>query len=202
MKSPFFTLVLALILNATLVLFLVPVTWLQSTVNKESKALVDYIPQSGVLESTNSRFTGYIIDSGLLSSLQDHFLPVQVEQVERIGDNVYVPYMANRLEAFQYFSYQVILRLSAILEWLPYVVFMLFPAIYDAFNVWEIKKTNFDFNSPIIHWISMTTAEWTTGLMLLLICLPFALSPLVIPIYLFIMCMVITFALSHTQKRL
>ncbi len=77
--------------------------------------------------------------------------------------HTWLAWVEGQIEAFGKVIYQFYVRLALLFTWLPYMLILCIPAIFDGWATWKIKQTNFDYVSPAIHRYSMR------GLMILLI---------------------------------
>lgn len=147
-----------------------------------------------------------IIDSGAYESVYNHLIPSQEQAQNSKGmENMGVwwfKWVSERLEAIATLIYQFYTRLALLLMWLPYMLVLLLPAIYDGTMTRKIKLTNFDYASPVLHRYSMR-ATWIilTGIAVLFLA-PIAIDPIYIPVALMVSCVLIGLAVGNLQKRI
>ncbi|RCW98321.1 uncharacterized protein DUF4400 [Marinomonas foliarum] len=110
-------------------------------------------------------------------------------------------WIKGRINTLSEVVYQFLARIALLVVWSPYMLILLVPAVYDGLMTWRIKRTNFDYASPIIHSYGIRSI----GYLFLAFCVvsfsPFAVSPLVIPVVMMIACILIGFAIGNFQKR-
>jgi len=85
---------------------------------------------------------------------------------------------------------------------MPYICILLIPAIYDGFMSWQVKRTNFDYVSPILHRYGTRGLLYVIGTLLIAFFSPIVLNPIIIPISMMVCCMLIGVVLSNFQKRI
>lgn len=108
----------------------------------------------------------------------------------------------DRIQAFFDVLYQVFTRFALLMVWLPFALILMLPALWDGLMTWKIKKTTFDFSSPIIHRYSMIILG--SGIILLFMGLfaPLAIPPVVLPSMIIGLALMAGLALSHLQKKI
>jgi hypothetical protein len=150
----------------------------------------------------NERFNAWIIDSGFLQGLRDHMIPVEIDSAstdklqKKTGD-----YASRFIETFQYISYELIIRFTTLLWWLPYILLIAIPALFDAYNTWRINKTNFAMPDARVFYYSLKGAVFVSALMLILFFAPISMPTVAIPLYIVFVSVCLTLALSNAQKR-
>src|SRR3546814_3241879 len=70
----------------------------------------------------------------------------------RISDwssDVCSSYLERRIRAWWTLVWSAIVRMSSVLLWAPFSLFLVAPWVIDGFVLREIRKNTFDFSSPI-----------------------------------------------------
>ena len=75
------------------------------------------------------------------------------------------------------------------------------PAIYDGWMTWKIKRTNFDYASPVLHRYSVRGTMFIMAGLFICFFIPFALDPVVIPLTMMACCVLVGLTVSNFQKR-
>lgn len=204
MKTPFYALAMVFILNLVLAITLYPSGWYKNVVEKESVAIHENINEAdALLNAINESFKNRVLKSGVLTALQQHFIGPQIHtKGGQIMSSLLTEYISSRLEVFQYVAYVTILRLKVLLFWLPFVAIFAIPALYDSFNMWQIRKTSFDYPSPFYNFYASEIATLMSYVVILFIFIPFPLPHMLFPLYLFAVALLLSFAIAHSQKRI
>jgi hypothetical protein len=120
--------------------------------------------------------------------------------MEQMG-KAWFGWVEGRIKALAKLIYQFCMRLALLASWAPYMLILLLPALYDGLMTWKIKRTNFDYASPVIHRYSMRgTGLLLTGLFIAFFA-PFALDPVIIPVTIMVCCVLIGLMVGNFQKR-
>jgi len=97
--------------------------------------------------------------------------------------------------------YQTLRRLFLLLAWWPFLLVAVVPFSVDGMVQRQIKRSNFDYSSPLAHRYSLYAILGTVYLLLVGLTLPFAVPPQTIPIALALVSVAMNVYLAHTQKR-
>ena len=76
------------------------------------------------------------------------------------------------------------------------------PAVYDGYMTWQIKRTNFDYASPVMHRYSVRGAAILLFGLLAAFMAPIALNPIIIPMGMMGCCVLFGLAFGNVQKRI
>ena len=91
------------------------------------------------------------------------------------------PHVAQRLDVFWLWILQTLLRLATVVAWLPLLALAAWPCAVDGWVVRQIRRTNFDFSSPVAYNLAaivLTLSLIACGLILFL---PITITPLLVP---------------------
>ncbi|TFI47252.1 DUF4400 domain-containing protein [Diaphorobacter sp. DS2] len=209
MTKPWYVVVSLLLLELCVILLLIPGPWMQEQILKEA----DYVKSSLGVETrdwihgkANDWFDRSVLQSGLYEELHRTVIPSDREKrksrgMENMGHDWFV-WLEGRMTAALAAFYQFLTRCALLLAWAPYMLLLLIPAIYDGWTTWKIKRTNFDYASPVMHRYSVR------GSFILLVglanafFLPVALTPMLIPVVMMAMCVLLGLAMGNMQKRI
>ncbi len=209
MKLPLWAIALILACEATLIAVLVPGDWMKSTITTEQVYVAETIGEEErryIEGKATEWFNETLVDTGFLHAMHRFLIPSEEEKAKSKGlENMggwWFNFLEGRIVAFQYMAYHMFARLALLLTWLPYMAILLMPALYDGYNTWQIKKTNFDYSSPIIHRFSLKAAGMALVVMVSLFLSPFAMNPLIIPSVVMVSCAMLGIAVGNLQKRI
>ena len=208
MKKPLWLVAWLLVIEILVILLLVPGDWTDRAIEKES-ALVEANLGSEtrywIREQAESWYQSVMIDSGFYEGMYYTLIPTEEQRknsrgMENMGTWWFV-WAKGRMEALANVVYQFMTRTALFMTWAPYMLILLLPAIYDGMMTWRIKRTNFDYASPIIHRYGIRfTGYLVLGLGIAFFA-PIALNPIIIPIVMMICCVLIGLTMGNLQKR-
>ncbi|ENX5681582.1 DUF4400 domain-containing protein [Salmonella enterica] len=75
------------------------------------------------------------------------------------------------------------------------------PAVYDGMMTWRIKRTNFDYASPVLHRYSVRGTMYLMAGLFIAFFIPIALDPVVIPMTMMTCCVLVGLTFGNLQKR-
>lgn len=107
-----------------------------------------------------------------------------------------------RVEAVSRVIHQFCIRASLVLTWLPYLLVLLVPALYDGMMTWKIKRTNFMYASPVIHRYSIRGIVFIGVVSMIAFFMPIAIDPSIIPVILMVACVLLGLSVGNMQKRI
>ena len=146
-----------------------------------------------------------MIDSGFYEGMYHTFIPTEEEKQRSKGmENMgwwWFNWLEGRIKAFAKVVYQFFTRAALLLNWVPYMLILLIPAIHDGMMTWKIKRTNFDYASPIIHRYGARCTGYIVLALAIAFFTPIALNPNIIPMVMMVSCVLIGITLGNMQKR-
>ncbi len=209
MTKPWYVVLSLLLLELCVILLLIPGPWMQQQVLKEA----DYVKASLGVETrdwihgrANDWFDGAIVRSGLYEEMYRTVIPTEAEKrksrgMENMGKE-WFRWLEERMTATLAAFYQFLTRCALLLVWAPYMLLLLIPAVYDGWTAWKIKRTNFDYASPVLHRYSVRGSFiLLVGLAITFIA-PIALTPMMIPVVMMSACVLMGLAMGNVQKRI
>lgn len=189
---------------------LISESWSYQVITKEQAMAHAYLGTATarqIKDDADRVYNRLFIDSGVVATIDKYFVPTE-ESRRRSGalaelgrDNVF-PIVEERLNVIWASVYQMIYRLTGFLIWLPYLSLFFLPSLIDGLMVRQIKKTNFDYASPLLHRTAMYAIVVTAYLLLLALFAPVPLPPWLIPIAGAIIAMAMGLLAANTQKRI
>ncbi len=208
MKQPLWVLVLILCIEVMVVLVFIPGNITENIIKKEA-AMIDSTmgveTRNMIHLKAQNWYRASVIDSGFYEEMHHLFIPTQEQRAKGPGmkdfGTKYFVWIENRLEALTTVFYQFFTRLALFSIWMPYMMIMLLPAMYDGYMTWKIKCTNFDYVSPVLHQASARGAILLVFIVLISFFFPFVVPPLLMPILMILMCILIGIGISNLQKR-
>lgn len=147
-----------------------------------------------------------IIDSGLYAELEYMLIPTEKEArnsrgLEKMGKG-WFKWWGERIDSFSSYVYQVMYRTALLSVWLPYVLILFVPAIFDGVMSRKIKSTNFDYASPVLHRYGLRGSGFLLVGLGVSMFLPFSLNPMIVPIVFMTVCVLIGLSFGNMQKRI
>lgn len=209
MRAPLWMVAWLLIAELFVIMVFVPGSWTESVVEREQELIRSSLGQNTVEwinEKALSWYTSSMLDSGVCRTLHEMTIPTPEERARSVGMQdlgaTVFPWVEDRLAALMHVVYQVCLRIAMIMVWAPYMLILFIPAVFDGVMTWKIKRTNFDYASPVMHRYGLRGVLLTVQLMLIAFFAPIALNPIIIPAALMVSCVMIGLIVANVQKRL
>lgn len=158
-----------------------------------------------IRDRADSWYNATMIETGIYRTLYTVMIPTKRERessvgLEGLGGPLW-PWVEGRLTALMHVVYQVYARVALFLVWAPYMLILLIPSIWDGMMSWRIKRTNFDYASPIFHRYGVRGVMLITQIMLITFFAPVALSPLFIPLAMMATSIMLGLTVANFQKR-
>src|SRR5690606_12689011 len=113
--------------------------------------------------------------------------------IETMGSEFF-DWWSDRVDALATLVYQIYARMALAILWLPYTLVLFIPAVFDGWMTWKIKRTNFDYSSPVVHRYSIRGIFAIGALMVIGFFIPIAFDPIIIPILLMAGCVLVGIA--------
>lgn len=209
MNKPWYVVLCLLLLELCVILLLLPGPWMQQQILKEAdyvKASLGIETRDWIHNKANEWFDRAVIKSGIYEEMYRTVIPTEAEKrksrgMEKMGHDWFV-WLEGRMTATLAAFYQFLARCALFLAWMPYMLLLLIPAFYDGWTVWKIKRTNFDYASPVLHRYSVRGSIILLVGLLIAFCAPIALSPMLIPVVMMSSCVLLGLAMGNVQKRI
>ncbi len=209
MKLPLWLCAWLLTAECVMILVFIPGRWTDRAIQQESALIKQHFGTQGYLwiETQASKwFRASMIDSGIYAGVRHAFLPDKAQHKRSKGiENFARPWFTwieGRIKALMNVIYQFYVRLALLLAWLPYMLILLIPATLDGWLAWKIKRTNFDYVSPVIHRYSLQCLMFLLMGLGLIFLLPLTINPMIIPAAMMIACVLLGWVLGNWQKRI
>lgn len=209
MKQPLWLAIWIIAIEAIVVTVLIPGDWTVRVINEESQLLEKRLgteEKNWVHDRARNWFNAQIIDSGIYQACLDHLVPTEEQRarssgMEEMGSNWFV-WAEGRLQAIANAYYHILSRFALLMTWAPYFLVLLIPAMFDGITTWRIKRTNFDYASPLLHQMSTLGLGYITVGMIGLFLAPVVIEPHLIPAAIMVTCVMFGLMLGNAQKRI
>lgn len=209
MKKPWYIITIILFLEIMMIFLLVPGDHSEMIIQKEKQLISNYLSldtSDWVTQKATDWYQATMIDSGVYESIYRFLIPNDIERarsngMENVGQGIFI-WVSERLDVFAHIIYQFLSRFAMFIMWVPYILIFLIPSIYDGFMMREIKKTNFQLASPIIHRYSLRIVITLLFTLITLFFIPIAINPIIIPFIMLGICFFLSFTISNFQKRM
>ncbi|MBS9424197.1 DUF4400 domain-containing protein [Photorhabdus caribbeanensis] len=208
MKKPWLLVVWLLTIELLVILLLIPGNWIDRSIKQESVLVEQNLgieARDWIQEKASTWLRDSIIDSGFYEGMYYMLIPSEKERqkssgMENMGQDWFV-WVKGRMEALVNVIYQFYTRLALLMAWAPYMLILFLPAIYDGMMTWKIKRTNFDYASPVIHRYSVRGTLYLMAGLFITFFVPVALNPVIIPITMMACCVLVGLTFGNLQKR-
>lgn len=190
MPAPHGRKALALIAMAWLLLFTVMVRedWVARAVATERRDAEQWLGPALAAEvcARGQRwFDATLVDSGVIADVYALFTVPASERAADADFGSAVPWFdawfERRLAALFALAGQAFLRASNVLLWLPYGLLLAAPCVLDGLMRRQIRRSNFDYCSPLVYRGGIAALEFVGVAMLLSLFAPWALPVWTIP---------------------
>ena len=208
MNKPLWLVAWLLVIEILVILLLIPGDWVDKTIQRESELMeknLGYETRQWINNTAGGWYKTSILDSGFYDAMYHTLIPTEEERkkskgMENMGQRWFV-WVEGRIEAFTNVIYQFYVRLALLFSWIPYLFILFIPSVYDGLMSWKIKRTNFDYASPVIHRYSIQGIFLLSIGLFIIFFAPIALNPIIIPIVMMLCCVLLGLAFSNLQKR-
>jgi len=121
--------------------------------------------------------------------------------LEGLGE-AYFEHSVNRLTVFWNSVFQATYRGVLLFHWLPYMLPLFIPAIFDGLMSREIKKHNYGYASSVRYHMGVHVLITVFLIVPIYLLMPFAITPLVIPAIGFLQAIVLMVTAANLQKQI
>lgn len=146
------------------------------------------------------------VNSGWQQAIWHFFIPTEAERRASTGlENLALPWfnwVGNRLQVFFSLVFHCGYRLVQMKVWGSMMALLLVPALLDGLLMRRIKKTNFDYASPVIQRYSLRGLGLLLLGQLMIWLMPLPVNPLITPVVMMFGCILLGLSISHLQKRI
>ena len=209
MKQPLWIALWLIAIEAIVITALLPGEWTAQVIEKESVLLEKRFGEEErewVHGKATSWFNSTLIDNGLHSVIRDHLIPTKEQSEVSVGMQTmgksWFAWVDGRLQAIVNTYYNILLRFALLLTWLPFILILLIPALYDGVTTWRIKRTNFAYASPLLHQYSTYGITYIGIFLVFIFLAPIVLEPMIIPASIMIASVLGGVMIGNFQKRM
>ncbi len=199
-----------ILMEVTFVLLIAPPDMIRNTILHDLELTKTYMSPRFYEDSkswSDEVFDKYVNKSGMRETLYHFFVPSAAERersrgMESIDKGWWDKYITSRLDALFYMIYLLIVRLSNIVLWLPFMAILAIPALVDGYYMRKKKQSGFEYTSPVIQQYALRIISWITVAFVLYLFLPFSMHPMVIPAGFTLIALLLGISVSHLPKRI
>jgi hypothetical protein len=208
-EMPWWKIFLVVLSWVLLVLFLTSSDFTDKTLEHEKKYTemdLGTETKNYIYDTAERWYVAAIEESGVYEALHRTMIPNAEEKanskgMQHFGEGIF-EWVEGRLNAAMRIIYLYMTRILQLWVWVPFIPILIFPMIYDGYKVREIKKTNFDFASPLRNKYSFRAIAILTIVTLMLFATPIAITPMFFPFLLFGIGLCLQVAVANVQKRI
>lgn len=208
MKLPLWVMIWILAIESVFVLALIPGEWTTAVVEKESELMLSRLGREEhrhVYQTATRWYNDTWVENGFYEAVYHHLVPTP-EQINASSGmqglgNTWFTWVGERLNAISMSYYHTLMRFALLMTWAPYFLILLLPSLYDGFASWHIKRTNFDFASPVVHRYSVAILLYLSTAIIALFITPIVIEPLLVPGFMIVFCVFIGQIVGHLNKR-
>lgn len=182
--------------------------WVVGTIHRERVATQTLLGEGyakRAYASATEVFREWFVDTGIQRQSFAMFIPdrAQVEAARELPDagEPLWRWMAGRVEAFWAIVYQILFRVSVALQWWPFMVLVLVPAMLDAFYARRIRRYSFGLISTQLQSITVHLAILVVLGYVCLMLLPVFVHPMWFPAIVLLSGVALWIAMVHFARR-
>ena len=209
MKQPLWLAIWIVAIEAIVVTVLIPGDWTAKVIEQESELLEIRLgaeEQRWVHDRARKWFNNSLIDSGVYQAVLNHVVPTEEQMARSKGmenmGGAWFRWAESRVQAMANAYYHILSRFALLLTWAPYFLILLVPAVFDGITTWRIKRTNFDYTSPLLHQYSVYGIAYIVIGLVALFLAPIVLDPAIIPAVIMVACVMSGLMIGNLQKRM
>ena len=181
--------------------------WIMSQINQERESIIHWVGYDNTRKIINKADTWYVAlfqDSGVESSTNAFFIPEQsgfedVADIDEKGQYI-ISILQEQLFVIWGQCYYALQRLSLLMEWFPYILLLLVPAVIDGAMTREIKKISYGFTSELRYVFGYKILITLLIIPFVYLFSPIAISTLAIPIWTVTLAVAALLMSSNLQK--
>ncbi len=208
MKKPWYLVAWLLVIELVVVLILVPGELTDRAIEKEAVLIESSLGKQSSLWVQNKADDWYqtsMVDSGFYNGMYRLFIPTEAERqkskgLEKFG-SLWFKFLDGRIKSFSKVVYQFYTRIALFSLWMPYILVLLVPALFDGLMTWKIKRTNFEYASPVVHRYSTRAIGYIVFGAIIMSFAPIAITPMLMPILMMAWCVLAGLMIGNYQKR-
>ena len=208
MKKSLWGMALVAVLEAILIMTIVPGDWTARVIQQESVLVEEHLGSESKEWISGKAYQWYrssVIDSGVYHKVYRFLIPTEEQKKQSVGmENMgtgWFAWVEKRLESLANSIYHFYTRLALLTTWAPYFLILLIPSAFDGFTTWRIKRTNFDYVSPVLHRYSLQIIVVLILGMSILFMAPIVMTPILIPVVIACICVLSGVVFGNIQKR-
>ncbi|WP_304526730.1 DUF4400 domain-containing protein [Halomonas sp. I5-271120] len=210
MQKPLFLILILLVFEIFMIILVVPTDWMEDVIRKEQmmgRAFLGESTQLALTSDAERMFNSLMMDTGVYQAVHQFFIPTEEERLasgamKDLGRSEVFPYAESRVQALAMIVFQVMIRISEIMLWMPYLLVLAVPAIYDGYCQWHINRSSYQYSSPLMHRYGMRGMGLVLLASLMISIVPLPIPPVVVPVAGFCMIAFLGITIKNIQKRI
>lgn len=191
----------------TVVGLLVPSDWLVDQTRSEQQMLAEWLGTTTadeIVERSKATYHALLVAPGVVDAVTGHLTLPDGERDEGfkgVAETVF-PYVEQRLQVLWTAIYQTILRVHTLGIWIPYLLPLWIPAIWQGFANRRIKQVSYGYTAPNRFHLAFIALLVTLTVVPIYLFFPLAVPPLAIPFWGIVLAGVLILGISNLQKQL
>lgn len=210
-NRPLLWALLLLLAEAVLIAVLVPTRFLDRMTETESgwmSTMYSESTYSRMDQSTDEWHHTLTRKTGLSGWLHYMFFPSEEAKkrekgMSRLGDKLWFPYIESRGEALDSMLKTFLMRLWSIGAWLPLLILVTVPSVFEGVMERKIKQHTFKYPSPFMYRHGVRGSVLSMFLLFVCLCAPFPIPPVIFPVTVIVTIVVMSIVvIGNLPKRL
>lgn len=199
----------AVMLELLLICIFVNATWVSAQIEEERSFTLKRLGMDTTMQIVNASNDAYeylFKKSGIAAGSYKLLIPSHEQRaasmgLESLGMGAF-EWLKGRIDTFWISIYHSLQRLFTLLQWFPYLLPLLVPAIIDGLTQREIKKVSYGYASPVKYHTAFHLLVALIFVPLLYLFFPIAVTPLVVPVWAFVLAAVLLMLSANIQKQI
>ncbi|KLV03480.1 hypothetical protein ABT56_18755 [Photobacterium aquae] len=158
-----------------------------------------------ILNDGNDLYTRLIVETGVEFEIYNALIPDEYLRTGQIQDDQLATnifgYSYDRISSFFESIRFSMIRMYSIASWGKLMIMMIIGFVLTGYKLRQIKKTNFDYTSPLRQEYAQRLTVFMPVIVWLVIWCPLAISPFFYPLMGFILALSLSLFISNTAKK-
>lgn len=198
---------LILLVESIVVILVVPPTLIVNAARNEETLIAMTLGEEvadGLATKARSNFDSWFVDTGIMAESFHLFVPTEASKrqssgLETLAEGLF-EVVRRRLESLWNLVFVAIQRVEGFLMWFPMLLPFSIAAAFDGATVRRVKLLTFGMSSAPVYGAAMHAIVILAFFPLYYAAWPFAVTPLVVPIWFIALAMCIKTLVSNLQR--
>lgn len=211
LKRPLFVVAVVILSQIVFLLSLVSPQSIKVSISKELTYMESIFGRDStkrIYAQSKQKTHDILYESGAIDFMRKAFLPKKYLLTGHVDDDFHRNLNTNFWQVIDGMIKNIglnveftLLRYYALTKWIALVLIMISAAVLTGWFQRQIKRFGFDYSSPLRHGLARKGIYLAPTALYLLFVIPFAIPPMLFPVFFAIFAMSISFFIANTIKR-